>query len=78
MGQHVEASLAQTATFHQGIYFQEYRKVWDEPRGWDALGDGPNQRFYRVRDGWVFIGFKRTEGTPVSYTHLTLPTILRV
>ncbi len=61
-GQHVQASLAQTATYHQGPFFLDYKgKVWDEPRGWDALGTGPLQRFYRAQDGWLFLGAKPEE-----------------
>lgn len=66
-GQHVEAALAKTATYHQAVYFQQHQsKVWDEPRGWDALGSGPNQRFFRGSDGWFFLGYKRDEGPDVA------------
>ena len=27
----------------------------DEPRGYEALGTGPLQRFYQARDGWFFL-----------------------
>jgi len=30
-------------------------KVHDEPRGWEAKGTGPSQRFYQARDGWFFL-----------------------
>ena len=31
-------------------------KVWDEPRGREALGAGPAQRLYQAEDGWLFVG----------------------
>jgi crotonobetainyl-CoA:carnitine CoA-transferase CaiB-like acyl-CoA transferase len=55
-GQHVQTSLCQTATYHQTIYALDYAgAVHDEPRGWEALGSGPRQRFYQARDGWFFV-----------------------
>lgn len=66
-GQHVEAALARTATYHQAVYFQQHQaKVWDEPRGWDALGSGPNQRFFCCSDGWFFLGYKPDEASEVA------------
>jgi len=55
-GQHVHASLAQTATYHQAPYMLDYRgRVANEPRGYEALGTGPLQRFYQAQDGWFFL-----------------------
>ena len=56
-GQHVKASLTYTACTVQAPFFQDYEgKVWDEPRGQEALGWTPLQRLYRARDGWLFLG----------------------
>ncbi len=56
-GQQVFSSLSHTATYHQTPFMLDYAgKVWDEPRGWLALGTGPLQRFYHARDGWFFLG----------------------
>jgi crotonobetainyl-CoA:carnitine CoA-transferase CaiB-like acyl-CoA transferase len=56
-GQHVQTSLCQTATYHQTIYALDYAgAVHDEPRGWEALGSGPLQRFYMASDSWFFLG----------------------
>ena len=61
-GQHVQTSLSQTATYHQTPYMLDYAgKVYDEPRGWTALGTGPLQRFYRAQDGWFFLGALESE-----------------
>ena len=30
-------------------------RVANEPRGYEALGTGPLQRFYQARDGWFFL-----------------------
>lgn len=55
-GQHVQASLAQTATYHQAPYMLAYEgHVAEEPRGYEALGTGPLQRYYRAEDGWLFL-----------------------
>jgi crotonobetainyl-CoA:carnitine CoA-transferase CaiB-like acyl-CoA transferase len=55
-GQHVHASLVQTATYHQAPYMLDYHgRVTNEPRGYEALGTGPLQRFYQARDGWFFL-----------------------
>jgi crotonobetainyl-CoA:carnitine CoA-transferase CaiB-like acyl-CoA transferase len=55
-GQHVHASLAQTATYHQAPYVLDYQgRVTNEPRGYEALGTSPLQRFYQARDGWFFL-----------------------
>jgi crotonobetainyl-CoA:carnitine CoA-transferase CaiB-like acyl-CoA transferase len=63
-GQVASASLAQTATYHQAAYmfdFEGYQPT--EPRGYDALGEGPLQRYYRAADGWFFLA-ARPEDLP--------------
>ncbi len=61
-GQHVQTSLCQTATYHQTVYALDYAgAVHDEPRGWEALGSGPLQRFYQASDGWFFLGARESE-----------------
>ncbi len=55
-GQQVNASLVQTATFHQVPYMLSYKgAVHDEPRGYEAKGTSPLNRFYRGTDGWFFL-----------------------
>jgi crotonobetainyl-CoA:carnitine CoA-transferase CaiB-like acyl-CoA transferase len=55
-GQHVQASLCQTATYHQTPYVLSYAgHVADEPRGYLALGTGPLNRFYKAADRWFFL-----------------------
>jgi crotonobetainyl-CoA:carnitine CoA-transferase CaiB-like acyl-CoA transferase len=55
-GQHVEASLCQTATYHQTPYVLDYEgAVSDEPRGYEALGTSHLNRFYRAQDRWFFV-----------------------
>ena len=55
-GQHVEASLCQTATYHQTPYVLDYEgAASDEPRGYEALGTSSLNRFYRAQDGWFFV-----------------------
>ncbi|MGH3204902.1 MAG: CoA transferase [Streptosporangiaceae bacterium] len=62
-GGRVTASLAQTATYHQAIFMLDYagRQQHAEPRGPEALGSGPFQRYYQVRDGWIFLGMKPSQ-----------------
>jgi crotonobetainyl-CoA:carnitine CoA-transferase CaiB-like acyl-CoA transferase len=61
-GQHAQASLVQTGTYHQTPYMLDYAgQVADEPRGYEALGDGPLQRFYQARDGWFFLAATEPE-----------------
>jgi crotonobetainyl-CoA:carnitine CoA-transferase CaiB-like acyl-CoA transferase len=58
----VTASLVQTATYHQAIYMLDYEgRQAAEPRGPEALGDGPFQRYYQARDGWIFVGMKPSQ-----------------
>jgi len=62
-GGRVTASLAQTATYHQATFMLDYagRQEHAEPRGPEALGAGPFQRYYQVRDGWIFLGMKPSQ-----------------
>lgn len=62
-GGRVTASLAQTATYHQATFMLDYegRQHNAEPRGPEALGAGPFQRYYQVRDGWIFLGMKSSQ-----------------
>ncbi len=56
-GQHVRTALARTALTLQSAIFHDYvGKTWDEPRGQDAIGEGPLQRIYQANDGWFFLG----------------------
>ena len=56
-GQHIDSALAYTAMTLQSPYMQMYEgKVWDEPKGQDALGSGPLHRAYQANDGWLFLG----------------------
>ncbi|MDE3074474.1 MAG: CoA transferase [Chloroflexota bacterium] len=56
-GQHIDISLAETATYHEAPFLLEHTgKVWNEPKGTDALGSGPLQRLYRASDAWFFLG----------------------
>lgn len=55
-GQRAMASLAQTGTYHQTPFMLEYAGHRDtEPRGYEALGEGPLYRFYKAADGWFFL-----------------------
>lgn len=59
-GQHVRTALARTALTLQSAFFHDYEgKTWDEPRGQDAVGEGPLQRIYQASDGWFFLGATR-------------------
>jgi crotonobetainyl-CoA:carnitine CoA-transferase CaiB-like acyl-CoA transferase len=61
-GQHIQTALAYTACTLQSAFMQRYEgKVWDEPRGQDAIGSGPLHRLYRARDGWFFLGAQETD-----------------
>jgi crotonobetainyl-CoA:carnitine CoA-transferase CaiB-like acyl-CoA transferase len=63
-GQHVHASLVQTATYHQAPYMLDYQgRVSHEPRGYEALGTGLLQRFYRAQDGWFFLAATAAEAS---------------
>lgn len=68
-GQHVSASLVQTATFHQAPYMLDYDgAVHDEPRGYEAQGTSPLNRYYRAADGWFFLAATGTEPALASVT----------
>ncbi|HWI74703.1 MAG TPA: CoA transferase [Baekduia sp.] len=55
-GQHVHTSLAHAATFHQLPFMVSFDgRVWDEPRGQDAVGYGPHDRIYRAADRWFYL-----------------------
>lgn len=61
-GQHVEAALAYTGTMFQSPFFQHYEgKVWDEPKGQEALGSSPIHRLYEAGDGWLFLGARESD-----------------
>src|SRR5690606_17550146 len=54
--QHAFAALAWTGTYQQTPYmlsFEGYEAT--EPRGYQALGTGPLNRFYQANDGWLFL-----------------------
>jgi len=56
-GQLIDSSLAYTAVSLQSQFLVGHEgNTWDEPRGQDALGDGPLHRAYRASDGWLFLG----------------------
>jgi crotonobetainyl-CoA:carnitine CoA-transferase CaiB-like acyl-CoA transferase len=56
-GQHVTASLAQTGTYQQTPYMLDFEGHHvAEPRGYEALGESPERRFYRGQDErWFFL-----------------------
>jgi crotonobetainyl-CoA:carnitine CoA-transferase CaiB-like acyl-CoA transferase len=55
-GQLASASLAQTGTFHQAAFMFDFPGyVPAEPRGYDALGESPLQRYYQAADRWFFL-----------------------
>jgi crotonobetainyl-CoA:carnitine CoA-transferase CaiB-like acyl-CoA transferase len=55
-GQHAQASLCQTATYHQTPYMLDYAGHVDQaPRTYSALGTGPLNRYYKAADGWFFL-----------------------
>jgi crotonobetainyl-CoA:carnitine CoA-transferase CaiB-like acyl-CoA transferase len=62
-GQHFATGLAHTATLLQSPFMVDYPGVnWDEPRGQDAIGDGPLHRAYAGSDaGWFFIGARPSQ-----------------
>ena len=54
-GQMAGASLCQTGTYHQSIFAFDFPgHVATEPRGYEALGEGPLDRFYRGSDKWFY------------------------
>jgi crotonobetainyl-CoA:carnitine CoA-transferase CaiB-like acyl-CoA transferase len=63
-GQHVQASLCQTATYHQTPYMLDYEyAVANEPRGYEALGSSHLNRFYRAQDRWFFVAARCEEAS---------------
>ena len=65
-GQHVQASLCQTATYQQTQYMLQYagRPAPNEPRGYMALGTGPLNRFYQGSDGqWFFLALPESDAS---------------
>lgn len=63
-GQHVHASLCQTATYHQTPYMLDYAGVVaNEPRGYGALGTSHLNRFYRAQDRWFFVAARPAEAS---------------
>jgi crotonobetainyl-CoA:carnitine CoA-transferase CaiB-like acyl-CoA transferase len=62
-GQHVQASLCQTATYHQTPFMLDYRgHVADEPRGYTTLGTGPLNRYYQAADDrWFFLALRASD-----------------
>src|SRR5262245_20965404 len=63
-GQHVQASLGQTATYHQTPYMLDYAgAVANEPRGYEALGTSHLHRFYRAQDRWFFVAARPADAS---------------
>jgi crotonobetainyl-CoA:carnitine CoA-transferase CaiB-like acyl-CoA transferase len=61
-GQHINISLAETATYHQAAFLLAYAgKVRREARGVQARGSGPLHRLYRASDRWFFVGTDSAE-----------------
>ena len=61
-GQYLDTALAYTTMTMQSLFMQSYQgKVWDEPRGRHALGNGPLQRCYQARGGWFFLGARKSD-----------------
>jgi crotonobetainyl-CoA:carnitine CoA-transferase CaiB-like acyl-CoA transferase len=55
-GQHVQSSLTHSGTFLQIPYMVAYPgRVWDEPRGQSAKGQGPLDRLYEASDRWFYL-----------------------
>jgi crotonobetainyl-CoA:carnitine CoA-transferase CaiB-like acyl-CoA transferase len=66
-GQHVQASLCQTATYHQTPYMLQYAgHVSDEPRGYMTLGTGPLNRFFKAQDGWFFMSLPTSDAAKLK------------
>jgi crotonobetainyl-CoA:carnitine CoA-transferase CaiB-like acyl-CoA transferase len=66
-GQLASASLAQTATYHQAAYMFDFDGYApSEPRGYDALGEGPLQRYYQAADRWFFLAAREADRAAVA------------
>lgn len=64
-GQHVQASLSQTGTYHQIPFMLDYEgRTWDEPRGREALGFAPFDRLYRATDRWLYLAAPHAADIP--------------
>jgi len=67
VGQHVGASLTQTAALHQGAYMLSYPgSVSDEPSGVNARGWNALHRMYAASDGWFFLGARADQADAVA------------
>jgi crotonobetainyl-CoA:carnitine CoA-transferase CaiB-like acyl-CoA transferase len=67
-GQHVQASLCQTATYHQTPYMLKYAgRVSDEPRGYLTLGTGPLNRFFKAQDRWFFMSLPTSDTAKLKH-----------
>jgi crotonobetainyl-CoA:carnitine CoA-transferase CaiB-like acyl-CoA transferase len=61
-GQMAGASLCQTGMYHQAIYSFDFPGyVPTEPRGYEALGEGSLDRFYKGSDRWFYLASNRDE-----------------
>jgi crotonobetainyl-CoA:carnitine CoA-transferase CaiB-like acyl-CoA transferase len=60
-GQHVQASLARTGTYHQIPFMLTYEgRTWKEPRGKEVLGFNALDRLYRGSDRWFYLAAAST------------------
>jgi crotonobetainyl-CoA:carnitine CoA-transferase CaiB-like acyl-CoA transferase len=59
----VGSSLMAAANLVQSPFVWDYkgRPPFDEPSGPDAMGEHALYRLYRARDGWFFLGARRTQ-----------------
>ena len=72
-GQHVNASLSQAATLHQGPYLIDYAgKEWKEASGLAARGWSALQRLYQAKDRWLFLGGSEGQAKLLAQTILGL------
>ena len=77
-GQQAQASLVQTATYHQAPYMLDYKGYLPtEPRGYEALGEGPLRRFYQANDGWFFLGATERDKERLGEA-LSLPALVNL
>jgi crotonobetainyl-CoA:carnitine CoA-transferase CaiB-like acyl-CoA transferase len=66
-GQHIRTALVETASYHAARHLVSYEgKQWNEPRGQQALGEGPLQRLYRASDAWFFLGATDAQRTALA------------
>jgi formyl-CoA transferase/CoA:oxalate CoA-transferase len=74
-GQHAQASLCQTATYHQTQYMLQYAgfKGHHEPRGYMTLGTGPLDRFYQGSDGnWFYLSLPESDAARLGVLGLAV------